>query len=235
MKSGKDVSYTSGKSPSPVKANKERIERNLRDYQRIIKRIDRVLATDSPEWLGYTKSRAKAGNDAIDRVDDAIGSATGVNLDRAKERANQADSNITGYLEKGFTDSSGHIVEADKYARGWLEKGYTDVSGNILKTDKPLAEYFEKGVTDLDGKLLDLDVKVYNPPQNIINNIDNIIEGFDIVFPDFNLEGLSALALLPGIILAIRNDVAGWFKFDIGEYQATVKMLEKLTKPPEME
>ena len=235
MKLEKDASSTNARKPNPARANQERISRDLLRYKVLTNRVKRVIATDSPEWFEWVKDKVKDATDALKETDKSLADKAKENFSYSNDQLYNADTRLGSPLEKGLTNTRGQVISAVDGVYDWLEKGITNNKGEIIEADDPLDEWLEKGSTTPAGRIVNTTSTITTSVTKITEKIRDIINNIDIKMPSVEIEGLEALGALPGLILGIKFDVANWFKFDIKEYQDTVKLLETMTKPPEME
>lgn len=234
MKSGKDVSSTNARKPSPAKANQERLARDIQRYTILTKRINRVLSTDSPEWIEWVK-------DTVKDVGDKVRDATNTVVDKVNEGFNYVKDKVSGAYET----ASGWISDRIADVKDTYDKTKKVVDDFVYDVDYNARELIDRGSDTVRDNVQDTidDLKdtgrrardtFTNTVTNTIETIGGIINQIDIKMPSIEILGLEALGLLPELITGIKFDVANWFKFDVKEYQDTMKLLEGLTKPADM-
>ncbi|GAI86001.1 unnamed protein product [marine sediment metagenome] len=234
MKSGKDVSYTTDRKPSPAKATKERIDRDLRRYHLLTKRIKRVLSMDSPGWLEWVKDKVKVVGDKLKDAKDVVVDKVKEGYEYVKEKVVDTYKNVKEWVVDKTNDVREHFIKPDEAIDNFVH----DKLDGDRKLIVELNEKVDDEAKKKRDKAKDKSKKVDEDVEKVINldleGLWDLLGGIDVDMPSISFTGFEALGLLPILFKSFRDDLAGWFKFDIAEYQATVKMLEDMTPLPEM-
>lgn len=219
------------KSPSPAKVTKERIERDKRQYERLVRKIKHVVYSGHPSLWDWVKDTAKtvadkvksAASKVVDFVKNEI--AVSQNLNRALEHtftypaedfnreSKEQLSDIKDTVDDWFDDREEEVHEAREKAEETVKKAASTIAGGV----KAAASAGFGWLLDAIG--------------GIIAGIKALIDAILGVLGDAMTNAFEAIMALPLLLISFRDDIANFFKFDYDDFAKGYKsIIEPLSK-----
>lgn len=216
------------RKPSPAKATKERITRNLRRYEILTERIKRFISMDSPEYPREIK-------DSVRRIDDDLAESDGKWLDRLKEvsekpmkKKEDSDDKLRDYIEKGFTNLYADLIAAIGAVDEALELPVMSAYEALADYWKRLQEGLNKGLELAQEKGLVLFDNWDTPIKDALSDIKRGVGSIDIRMPSIDFSAFEPLAELPAILTTLITTITNLFTFDIDEFNETMAKIESI-------
>lgn len=197
---------------SPAKITKERIDKDKREADRLVKRIQKLVKHESPGLWGYvvdTKNKTATIIDTATKEVIEVIKATSSDISWATEKAYQ----------KAYEHNTGKKVE--------VEDKVKEAEDTVSKDVEDKVEKVSETVSSGSGNILDWVVE-------IINNLRAILDRTATALGTAFDNAMDALISLPDFLATIKEEVKGFFSFNpeefVNSYRASQVAYEQLLK-----
>lgn len=218
MKSEKGVSFSRDKRQKPSDVTRERIATDMREYNRLVKKLDSFVSMDSPSFLSWVTSTVKKATDAVKRVTNTITSTATNAFNTAKTYATRAFNTVTNYVSNAYNTAknyAGKVFNTVKdFASDAVDKVKDTVNKVVTKTKRSVSEALDIIEETVD----DVTTMVGGGINKVVETIKDIIYQFDLIFPPIFDTAMRMLADLPSMFAGFGKLMEGLFTLNEATY-----------------
>lgn len=190
----------SDKKPKPPETTKARIARDKREFDRLVKLVEKEVSPHSPEWWSWYSSEEDSAADSAFDSDDTL-----ANLMDATAKAIQDEYDAHDIRPENLTaDPEGDARRAKETADNawgdWLESEEAKSGDSVFDYDNWPRTYVDDEEDKGKDKNRENDEAAREGIMGSVGGVTVNMGNIDIAFPHSLDEGMISLALIPGSI-----------------------------------
>ena len=223
-----------GKESSPKVKLADRVARNKKDYERLVKQLESTLHHHSPGIWDWLEDTFEDIGDTLGDGWDAFSGWLNDIGDTASSAAEDARDQVTDFLH---LDEINAMIEHDKAMSELEGNNWSDldtagayagaIKGIITSELEDLVEPVKQQIAKVTYPITSA---VSGFAGNITNIINDIKLGLGIGFE----AAMTAITGLPALLATWKTELTDWFTFDFEEYRQTMEVVKNATQalPP---
>lgn len=211
------------KKPSPAKITAERQALDRYNFDRLVKKIERVTSTHSAEVRHWVEWMLEMGLDSVELADGTVRELVSTNYDEVWGITDNAGQLIRYVNLDYVTGVEDQVEDAEEKVQNYVDTQAGGVAETTEKASDGVLGWITGGLSDLWDGITDvydlIKTTVKGWFDTLSDKVADIRESLGASFEDM----ISALFSIPEIILGFRDELAEWFRFDWDEFSAMIQ------------